>query len=280
MSNELPTLRDLDYWIDAWLKEKANSEHTRDAYRRDVRECLDAVALPLDQIKGSDLKRYTLALAHHSSATRARKLAAIRSFFGYLNDLEAVEVNLGPVKGPKIKRQVSPDKLLTQAEVESLLKVAQPDKEAHLFVRLLYLTGARVSEAVGLRWRDLTPIADRGEAVLHGKGDKWRRVPLPADLWEDLQAHRGIAAGDSPVFQTIKDRRTAARLVKRLATAAAIHHKVSPHSFRHATASHLLEAGANPVAVRDLLGHSDLATTNLYAHTTRTPELADLLTVR
>ena len=270
---------DAEYYLHCWLKERAKSEHTAEAYRRDVRDFLNAVGKPFASIEVGDLNRYKINLAEYALATRQRKIVALRSFYDYLNGLEVANINLSHFKAPGMRRQINPNKLLTPAEVSALVEAAKPDREAYLFTRLLYTTGARVSEAVGLRWRDLTPIADAGEIVLHGKGDKWRRVPIPAALWRDLLEHRGISADADAVFQSIPDRHIAARLIARLAKAARIDKPVTPHSLRHACASHLLERGANVAGVRDLLGHSSLSTTNLYAHTTGAARLADLLEV-
>lgn len=273
------TLQDSDYYIRLWLKEHSRSEHTSDAYRRDVVDFLTSVGKPFTSVDVGDLNRYKINLAEYAIATRQRKIVALRSFYDYLNGLEITDINLSRFKSPRTRRQVNPNKLLTPAEILAIIEAARPDREAYLFTRLLYTTGARVSEAVGLRWRDLTPIADAGEVVLHGKGDKWRRVPISATLWNDLIEHRGISADADAVFQTIPDRHVAARLIARLAKAARIDKPVTPHSLRHACASHLLERGANVAGVRDLLGHSSLSTTNLYAHTSGAVRLADLLEV-
>ena len=273
-------LQDSDYYIHQWLKECSRSEHTSDAYRRDVKDFLAACGVSFETATVGDLNRYKIDLAKYSLATRLRKIVALRSFYDYLNGLEITDLNLSRFKAPRMRRQVNPSKLLTPAEVLAIIEAAKPDGEAYLFARLLYTTGARVSEAVGLRWRDLTPLDAAGEVILHGKGDKWRQVPVSSMLWDDLVEHRGISADADAIFQTIPDRHVAARLVARLARAARIDKTVTPHSLRHACASHLLERGANVAAVRDQLGHSSLSTTNLYAHVSPGCKLADLLEVR
>lgn len=272
-------LRDVDYYIHTWLKERAKSDHTAEAYRRDVNDFLAAAGKPFQSVTVGDLNRYKIDLAEYALATRQRKVVALRSFYDYLNGIEVTDINLSRFKGYPIKRQVDPRKLLTPAEVLAIVDAAKPDREAYLFVRLLYTTGARVSEAVGLKWRDLTPLGEAGEIVLHGKGDKWRRVAVPAALCADLLDHRGISADADAIFQTIPDRHVAARLISKLAKAARIDKPVTPHSFRHACASHLLERGANVTGVRDLLGHASLSTTNLYAHADSSAGLTSLLDV-
>lgn len=278
-NNTTNALRDSDYYIHLWLKEHSRSEHTSDAYRRDVNDFLSACGVPFQSVTVGDLNRYKINLVEYSLATRQRKIVALRSFFDYLNGLELTDINLSRFKAPGMRRQVNPSKLLTPAEILAIIEAAKPDREAYLFARLLYTTGARVSEAVGLRWRDLTPLDTAGEVILHGKGDKWRQVPVSSMLWDDLVEHRGISADADAIFQTIPDRHVAARLIAKLARAARIDKTVTPHSLRHACASHLLERGANVAAVRDQLGHSSLSTTNLYAHVSPGCKLADLLEV-
>lgn len=274
------SMQDVNYYLDCWLREVATSDDTREAYTRDLRAFLAAVDTPFDQVQSVHLQQYRLSINHYSVATRQRKIAAIRSFYQYLNDLELVDLNLARFKGPTSKRQIAEDKLLTEAEILAIIDAAKPDAAAYLFTRFLYLTGCRVSESLSARWRDLTPIADRGEIVLFGKGGKWRRVPIPAELWADLIAARGTADDADRVFAAIADRHDAAYLIGKLAKAARVDKHVTPHSFRHACASHLIAKGANVAAVRDLLGHSSISTTNLYAHTGNVPDLGAMLTVR
>jgi integrase/recombinase XerD len=274
-------LREVDHHIHDWLHtDRRKSEHTRQSYRRDVNEFLAATGKDYKSITPGDLNRYKATLQRYAEATQQRKVVALRSFFDYLNSIEETDINLSLFKPPRLRREIDVDKLLTPAEVKAMVEAAEPDAEGYLFVRFIYLTGARVSEAVSLKWRSLTPIKNRGEAALKGKGRKTRRVPIPAELWKDIQKARGAAADSDSVFPTLRDRHCAARLITKLAKAAKIDKPVSPHSFRHACASHLLEKGANVAGVRDLLGHSNISTTNLYAHTTNTAELAEKLDIK
>jgi integrase len=162
---------------------------------------------------------------------------------------------------------------LAQAQHRLLLAAALPASELapstvthQIFVRLLYLTAARISEALALRWRDLTPLDEGGEAHIMGKGKKRRNVFIPAGLWKDLQGIRGEAADNDRLFPAIRDRFAALQVVKKLAKAAKIEKRVSPHSFRHAHISHALKNGATVAELRDQAGHANISTTSLYAH--------------
>jgi len=277
-SNKLTApLREVDHHIAGWLLEVARTEHTAEAYRHDVNAFLDMVGVAFDAVTPGDLKRYQDSLTRYALTTRQRKIAALRSFYDYLNGLEVTDVNLSRFKGPRIKRQIDKGKMLTPKEIEGMVAAAENDPTAYLLVRFLYTTGARISEAVGIKWRDLTPKANGGEVIVYGKGNKWRKLPIRPDVWRDIAASRGAAQDADRIFPAIRDRYHAARVVAGLAKAARIDKHVSPHSFRHACASHLLDRGANVAAVRDLLGHSSLSTTNLYADPPNIDGLAELL---
>ncbi len=284
-------LSDADYHIGIWLQGVSNSENTAAAYRRDVGEFLAAVKKPFDAVTIADLILYRSEFpAAMAAATKARKMAALRSFYGYLNGIERTALNLDKLRGGvRVKSGPRHDKLMTEKEVLAVIAAAEPDPIAHALVRLLYLTGLRISEALGLRWRDCAEdIGEvlKGEATeperafLHvtGKGDKDRAVYVPIDLWADLRRFPGfVEDGDDLVFASIKDRHEAGRIVERLGRAAKIAKRVTPHRFRHACASHLLAKKANVADVRDLLGHASIGTTSQYAHSMGVRGLADKL---
>ena len=137
---------------------------------------------------------------------------------------------------------------------------------------MLYVSGARVSELTGLRWRDVSENGDAGQLTLHGKGGKDRVVLLSVDTWARLVALRGDAGQDDPVFRSKKGghltTRQVARIVKDAATRAGLENAddVSPHWFRHAHASHALDRGAPVHLVQTTLGHASLTTTSKYSH--------------
>jgi integrase/recombinase XerD len=150
-------------------------------------------------------------------------------------------------------------------------------------LRLAYAGGLRVSELVGLAWRDLQPREDAGQVTVFGKGGKTRTVLLSAATWADLVALRGDAGADDPVFRSRRgghlDPRQVRRIVLGAAQRAGLEAKVSPHWLRHAHASHALDRGAPVHLVAATLGHASIATTGKYAHARPTDSSARYLAV-
>ena len=149
--------------------------------------------------------------------------------------------------------------------------LGEPDARRRAFLRLLYLTGLRISEACALTWRDMTRRQQGGTANVFGKGGKTRAVPIGPSLWKDLFALRGEGGAASPVVPghsgAALDLKAADRIVKRAARRAGLPPNVSCHFLRHAHASHALDNGAPVHEVQATLGHTSLATTSRYVHT-------------
>lgn len=278
MNSENTRFSDVDFWLAEWLKPtgRRRSEHTALAYRADIRAFLDRVAKPFDQVEVADLMDYQSWLADEYGAekTRARKMASVCSFYRFLNNREATEINLARIERAKIDRAINHDELLTPEQVRAVIAAAAANSLHHALLKFLYLTGARISEALGLRWRDLRQLNDAGEAHIMGKGGKRRVVFLPADLWRDLTALRGDAdEKDHPFPFTSQN---AWKVVKKAGKAAGIE-DVHPHQFRHAYVSHLLAANVPLADVSEVVGHANIATTALYAHPTKGRDLASKL---
>jgi integrase/recombinase XerD len=278
-SDSLPD--DLGYWMSEWFKsKKRKSANTQAAYRLDVAQFLAYTKKAFNQVNIWDVLNYQSYLGSQcSERTMARKIAALRSFYLFLNKHQVVDINIALVESSSVKHEVNYDDLLTEKEIQAIINAAS-DRTHQVFVRLLYLTAARISEALSLRWRDLTPLDEGGEAHIMGKGKKRRNVFIPAVLWKDLQGIRGESADNDRLFPAIKDRFAALQVVKKLAKAAKIEKRVSPHSFRHAHISHALKNGATVAELRDQAGHANIATTSLYAHVSSERATATRLKVR
>lgn len=267
--------------------ERDRSEHTVAAYLADARDlarfcCEHAITDP-DQVEPLVLRRWLgdLIERDYARATVARRASAIRVLFGFLHRREMIttdpSVRLAtPRTGSSLPRVLRPE------QVAALLTAPDPGTSVGLrdraVLEMLYSTGARVSELVGL---DLPAVERDGHLVrLYGKGRKERIVPLgeyaqdALDAW--LAAGRprlvdGAAATDA-VFVDSRGARLGARSARRLvADAAALAGlgRVTPHTLRHSYATHLLEGGADLRAVQELLGHASLATTQRYTHLSR-----------
>ena len=278
----------IDRFADALWLEDGLSAHTLAAYRRDLTQLCRWLGPQQDLLRLQEhhLQAYFAERHAQSKATSAnRRLTVFRRFFRWA--LREGLVQADPtLKLLAAKQPVRMPKSLSEAQVEALL--AAPDVNEPLGLRdrsmleLMYASGLRVSELVGLK----TLHVSLNESVLRvlGKGSKERLVPFgqEAGLWLQryLQQARApllggrqsdalfvTAAGPKP--GTGMSRVMFWNLVKRYALQAGIHAPLSPHTLRHAFATHLLNHGADLRAVQMLLGHADISTTTIYTHVAR-----------
>lgn len=280
-------------FLEAQAAELDASENTRLAYARDLKDFvhwmeqrkLDFLGVSQDQIESYLID---LDAAGMARATRARRLSAIRQFYrfafeeGWRSDNPAIRI-----KGPQ--RESRLPKTLSEAEVERLLQAAR-DKGTGVerlrntcLMEVLYATGLRVTELVSL-----PVVAARGDPrmlLVRGKGGKERMVPLspPARValaaWlahrDEAEAQAEKEKGKAPSKFLFPSHSKAGHLtrhrfyllIKELAVEAGVSpDKVTPHTLRHAFATHLLSHGADLRAIQTLLGHADVATTEIYTH--------------
>lgn len=274
----------LDAYLDQLWLEKGLSRNTLESYGRDLRffaAWLETQGRGLLLADRSDLLNY---LNHRSSigvASRsvARGLSAIRSFYKYLlRENRIVEDPTLRIDNPKLGRKL-PD-TLSESEVDALL--AAPNTASAVGYRdrtmleLLYATGLRVTELVTLEMNDLN--LRQGVLRVMGKGGKERLVPMgdEAMAWVEgfVRDHRSLlmrrSESEAVLFPSNRGREMTRQafwyLIKRHAAEAGIRHSLSPHSLRHAFATHLVNHGADLRVVQLLLGHSDLSTTQIYTH--------------
>jgi integrase/recombinase XerD len=260
------------------------SPRTVDAYRRDLAALAVYLDKPVAQASVEELELYTAQLRADGLAptTIARRTAAARSFFRHQQLLGARDDN--PAAAVKLPRRTKPlPKTLSPGEAERLIDAAkgtQPrDLRDQALVELLYGAGLRVSEAVGLE-RTGVDLDDRLVRVI-GKGGKERIVPIGRHAAEALRRYlsRGRPYLDRrhrpELFLNARGgaltRAGAFLILRKLAEKAGLDPaRVHPHILRHSFATHLLEGGADLRSVQEMLGHADLATTELYTHVTDT----------
>ncbi|MBY0558264.1 site-specific tyrosine recombinase XerD [Hyphomicrobium sp.] len=269
--------------------ERGASANTIEAYTADLENFLGFLSekgiAPADA-KSTDVQAYLGFLASEGQAptSRARRLSAIKQYYRFLlaEDLIALDPTSG-LQGPKKQRALP--KVLSIAEVDRLLDVSQQQCEGqdgralfralrfHCLLEVLYATGMRVSELVGLPRSVLR--GDQRVLTIKGKGGRERLVPLNATARSALDAFVDVSArlDNSEWLFPSKSalghvtRQGFAQDLKSVAEAAGIApERVSPHVLRHAFASHLLDRGADLRAVQQLLGHADISTTEIYTH--------------
>lgn len=274
----------IDEYLDSIWIEKGLSRNTIESYGRDleaISHWLEARGLKLLRVQRSDLLAY-LAFRMKAGLTArstARTLSSVRSFYRYL--LRENKVVIDPtlqIDNPKMGRKL-PD-TLSEQEVELLLEA--PDVETPLGLRdrtmleFLYAAGLRVSELVNLKITEIN--LRQGVLRVTGKGSKERLVPIGEEALRWLDGFvkdsrpsllKGVTASDV-VFPSNRGgcmtRQAFWYRVKLHAQTAGIRTHLSPHTLRHAFATHLLNHGADLRVVQLLLGHSDLSTTQIYTH--------------
>lgn len=265
-----------------WL-EHGLSDNTRSAYTTDLKQCSAWLAnkkIDLVQVKRDQLEGYLQYLYQQKFTARsiARILSALRRFYQWL--LLEKHIQQDPtlnIVSPKLGRPLP--KSLSENDTEALL--AAPDITTALGMRdramleLLYAAGLRISELINVQMNQVN--LKQGVVQVTGKGDKMRLVPIgenAADWFERycLEARSELLKGRPSDFVFISQqakpmtRQTFWHRIKQYAIEAGVKSNISPHTLRHAFATHLLNHGADLRIVQMLLGHSDVSTTTIYTH--------------
>jgi integrase/recombinase XerC len=276
-------------FLDYLTYERNVSPNTISAYRDDLESftgflCNDYFTMGRDQIELARVDHLTVRsyLAHLSRrklarASVARHLSALRSFFKFLVREGAVEANPArTVATPKREKHLPT--VMQPSDVALLIE--QPDRNETLglrdaaYLELLYASGLRISELVGI---DIDDLELRARLVkVHGKGSKERIVPFGTKAEEALRAWMAVRdelvtdVEEQAVFVNYRGKRITTRSVRRLFDTylkqAALRAGISPHTMRHSFATHLLNAGADLRGIQELLGHASLSTTQKYTH--------------
>jgi integrase/recombinase XerD len=288
---DLPSAFLIEPFSDYLLYERGLARTTARAYLSDcrflIRHLLDrGVRDPVDVSYG-DLRSFLGSRAEAGLAPRtiARGRSALRTYFGFLvAEGHLSEDPTERLEAPRVPR-VLPD-VLSYREVETILEAAaaiprdayaNADRDLAM-LETLYGAGLRVSELIGLRVRDLS--LDEGLISVHGKGDRHRIVPLGGRAVRVLRGYlrgrrpeldRGQSGGVVFLNQHGRplSRMGAWKIVRKHVRNAGVDRDVTPHTFRHSFATHLLEGGADLVAVQEMLGHADISTTQIYTHVDR-----------
>lgn len=266
-------------------KERAFSEHTVAAYQRDLLQFsafLQEKKVPLtlsDSMKKQHLRAFMFQLSNDGQRARsvARKIAALKSFSKYCLRRGLLQTNPAKViASPKLDKPLPV--FLTQKQAEVLPPAANSSFEElrkHAIVELFYGSGIRLSELYGTTIDSIN--AKQKTIRVLGKGKKERIVPLTESAVEALQQYRkscpALRENDNPLFVNKEGKRLSRRQIERIVGKAlsqvSQHKKRSPHVLRHSFATHLMDNGADIRAVKELLGHASLSTTQIYTHVSR-----------
>lgn len=252
--------------IALWIH--GRSPRTQKAYQNDAQRLLAFVGAPLPSLSLGELQAFADSLAGLAPASQHRTLSAIKSLLTFGHRLGYLPVNVGAaLRLPKRKNTLA-QRIMSEEQVQQIL-AKEPDRRAHLLIRLLYASAGRISEICALRWGDTHPRGDAGQITLFGKGGKTRVVLLSKGTWQELVSARGNAIAAAAIFPGRHGKPMSAtqawRIIKRAAERAGLP-DVSPHWFRHAHASHALDRGASIALVQQTLGHASSATTGIYLH--------------
>jgi integrase/recombinase XerD len=274
--------------VEAFLEmlsaERGARANTLDAYARDLEDARAEVRGGLKGASADAIEAYVAGLTRRglSAATARRRISALRQFYRFLlsenvrGDDPTSRLD-APKRGRTLPKTLSPD------EIARLIEAAETPRDKAL-IELLYGAGLRVSELVSLPLR-AAPKPGQAHMVVEGKGGKERMVVLGGPALRALDAHLAARAGALPKLETQREkaqrwlfpsasaadgkltRRRVAQILETAAAKAGLDPaRVSPHVLRHAFATHLVEGGADLRTVQTLLGHVDIATTQIYTH--------------
>lgn len=270
-------------FIDMLAVDKGLSARTRAAYLSDLTLMSAALSAKLGQASEADLRQLQQGFSRRrlASATIARKLSALRHFFAFLVEegLRADDPSRrldAPTAGrslPKTLGASAIDRLFDALAAREADSSGNDGGRLRALVELLYGSGLRASELVSLKVNDIDP--GRPYATIRGKGGKERLVPLSERALAAVAAYRVHVPGDQPFLFPSRGasghltRIRLFQLIQALGLEAGLAPgELSPHVLRHAFATHLLEGGADLRVVQTLLGHVDIATTQIYTHVT------------
>ena len=287
MSKETSINNQLLLFLDQLKYERRLSPHTQLAYKKDLSDWSTYLAgemgvNQLPEVNASQIRSWLASLRASGISSRSivRKISALKSFYKFLLRKGVVEKNpLVQISSPKISKSL-PVFIREEeaAQMGQTLAIASEDWKgfnARLLVTLFYYTGMRLSELINLKEEQLE--LSRSQLKVLGKGNKERIIPLHADLIalikEYIQKKQDqFTSTESYLLLTESGKklypRYAWQLVNQVLGAATTVQKKSPHVLRHSFATHLLNNGADLNAVKELLGHSSLAATQVYTHNT------------
>lgn len=267
-----------------WLKlEKGLSENSKDAYLHDLSlllDYLDAREVNPLEVRLENLIDFVIELGELglSAISQGRVISGVKSFYRFLLFTDKIETDPTlMLETPKAARKLPEVLTLSEIErIEDVIDLSSNEGQRNLaIIEVLYGSGLRVSELINLKLSNVH--IDEGYMLVEGKGSKQRLVPLSEEaikqigFWKQDRSHLTIKPGNEDYLFLNRRGAKLTRvmilyIVKDLAERAGIKKNISPHTFRHSFATHLLEGGANLRVVQMMLGHENLVTTEIYTH--------------
>ncbi len=278
----------IDFPLDEFLNylsvEKGLAHNSIEAYRQDLNQYRSYLTRKkisgLDRVKRDEIVQFLLKEKDRGlePASLARRLVAVKLFHRFLHKEGRLKVDITSIlEGPRLWKKLP--HFMTLPEMERILQAPQPKKPGGVrdraLLELLYATGMRVTEVVTLRREDLN--LESAFLKCRGKGEKERIVPLGQTAIEAIKVYLTKVRSRLPPSEFVfvnasgksLTRQRLWQLIRQYARAAGIQKKITPHTFRHSFATHLLERGADLRIVQELLGHADISTTQIYTHVSR-----------
>ena len=285
--------REIESFISYLRNVKKTSLNTEMSYRRDLTKMriyleITAASPAVNEITEENLKKYMAYMERrkYKASTISRNVASMKAFFHYLLKSGMIQKDISDcLRAPKVERS-APD-ILTEEEVERLLGGPSGDSDKEIrdsaMLELLYATGIRVSELIGLRISDVN--MHMGFLICR-EGNRERMIPFGSQAREALQRYLSRAR-EHMVTNEARDvlfvncqgapmsRQGFWKIVKYYAKKAGISKDITPHTLRHTFAAHLVEGGTDLKSVQEMLGHSDISTTHMYVNMDKRRELEE-----
>ncbi len=269
--------KEIENYIDYLKYERKLSDNTLDSYEENLFIFNSFINKNVSSIKADDIRDFLITLNDKSDRTRAHYITVLNNFFSFLTSEKIIKSNpCEEISQPKLAKKLP--NYLTIEEIDELLDVELKnplDFRNKAMLELLYASGLRISELLNLKLNDISFDEDILKVV--GKGDKQRIVPIGDVALEYLKLYineyrNSILGSKQGEFLFVNNhgnqmtRQGFFKILKQQCLIKGIKKEVSPHTLRHSFASHLLNNGADLRTIQELLGHSDISTTQVYTH--------------
>lgn len=271
--------RELEQYVNEYLFTEYNtSKNTRDSYLYDLKElALFYHNMNIAFLQKENIQEYLRKMVNKKARTKAHYLTVFNNFYNFLVKENIISVNpCESIRMPKLEKKLP--EYLTVEEIDKLLNIktnSAYEKRNKAMLEMLYGTGMRISELINLTMSNI--FLDDKMVKVFGKGSKERIIPINDYALECLKDYLQFGRGELLGIKTSEyvfissrhskiTRQAFFKIIKRLCDEAGIKKNISPHILRHSFATHLLHNGADLRIVQELLGHSDISTTQIYTH--------------